>query len=77
MTQGDIVAHNIKASFSSGALKPYKYQHVGEIVTLGRTNAVGELYGIKFTGALAKLMKKVVHLWYLRSIGGFKLLLGL
>jgi NADH dehydrogenase len=76
MEQGDIVAHNIQASLREGEMKKYVFNRVGEIVTLGRTNAVGELFGIKFTGSTAKFMKKVVHWWYLHSIGGFSLLLG-
>jgi NADH dehydrogenase FAD-containing subunit len=57
-------------------MKKYVYNRAGEIVTLGRTNAVGDLFGVKFSGWLAQFMKKVVHWWYLHSIGGFSLLLG-
>jgi NADH dehydrogenase FAD-containing subunit len=45
-------------------------------VTLGKTNAVGELFGLKFSGALAKFMKRVVHWWYLYTIGGIGLVWG-
>jgi len=76
MVQGDLVAHNIHATLTGGTLKKYKFVRAGEIVTLGKTNAIGDLFNFKFTGALAKFMKKVVHLWYLHSIGGFNLLLS-
>jgi NADH dehydrogenase len=76
MVQGDLVAHNIHATLTGGTLKKYKFVRAGEIVTLGKTNAIGDLFNFKFTGALAKFMKKVVHLWYLHSIGGFSLLLS-
>jgi NADH dehydrogenase len=76
MVQGDLVAHNIFNTLQGSSLKKYKFERAGEIVTLGKTNAVGDLFGIKFTGFLAKFMKKVVHWWYLHSIGGFSLLLG-
>jgi len=75
MVQGELVANNIASSLRSEPLKPYVNKHIGEIVTLGRTYAIGDLFGIKFKGALAKFMKKVVHWWYLYSIGGFSLLL--
>lgn len=75
MEQGDVVVHNIHASLTGGEMKRYIFKRVGEIVTLGRTNAVGELFGIKFTGSMAKFMKKVVHWWYLHSIGGLRMLL--
>ena len=76
MVQGALVARNIASSLRGEPLSPYVNKHIGEIVTLGRTYAIGDLFGIKFKGALAKFMKKVVHWWYLYSIGGFGLLLG-
>jgi len=76
MVHGELVARNIASSLRGAPLRPYVYKHIGEIVTLGRTYAIGDLYGLKFKGALAKFMKKIVHWWYLYSIGGFGLLLG-
>ena len=76
MEQAKVVAHNIGASLEGGEMEEYVYRRVGEIVTLGRTNAVGELFGLNFTGSVAKLVKRLVHLWYVFSIGGFGLLLG-
>ena len=75
MVQGDIVTDNIIAKLRGTTMKKYVYNRAGEIVTLGKTNAVGDLFGFKFSGFLAKFMKKVVHWWYLHSIGGFSLLL--
>lgn len=74
MAQGDIVAENIVAMLRDTRIKKYVYNRAGEIVTLGKTNAVGDLFGFKFTGFLATFMKKLVHLWYLHSIGGFSLI---
>ena len=76
MVQGALVARNIVSSLRGEPMSPYVNKHIGEIVTLGKTYAIGDLFGIKFKGALAKFMKKVVHWWYLYSIGGFGLLLG-
>jgi NADH dehydrogenase len=75
MIQGDVVGENIIATLKGSPMKKYVYKRAGEIVTLGETNAVGDLFGYKFSGAFAKFMKKVVHWWYLHSIGGFSLLL--
>jgi len=75
MVQGDIVTENIVAMLRGTPIRKYVYKRAGEIVTLGKTNAVGDLFGFKFTGFLATFMKKVVHWWYLHSIGGFSLLL--
>ena len=76
MVQGDLVAHKIHDTLTGGTLKKYKFDRAGEIVTIGKTNAIGDLFDFKLTGALAKFMKKVVQLWYLHSIGGFSLLLS-
>ncbi len=75
MGQAAIVAHNIVASLMGDPLKPYVFNHVGEIVTIGRSYAAGDLFGIRFSGFLAKAMKRIIHWWYLYSIGGFSLLL--
>jgi NADH dehydrogenase len=75
MVQGDIVINNILNIIEEQKMKKYVFNRAGEIVTLGKTNAVGDLFGFRFSGTLAKFMKKVVHWWYLHSIGGFKLLL--
>lgn len=76
MVHGDLVARNIASSLRGQPLTPYVHKHIGEIVTLGRTYAIGDLFGIQFKGALAKFMKKVVHWWYLYSIGGISLVFG-
>jgi NADH dehydrogenase len=75
MVQGNIVADNIFAKLKDQPMKKYIYKRAGEIVTLGKTNAIGDLFGFRFSGNFAKFMKKVVHWWYLHSIGGFSFLL--
>lgn len=77
MEQGEIIAHNILAQIKGNKLQEYEFNRVGEIVTLGRTNAIGDLFGLRFKGLLAKFMKKMIHYWYIQSIGGLKLLLEL
>ncbi len=76
MTQADVVSHNIYASLTGGRMKRYVGERVGEIVTLGRRHAIGELWGVRMKGLTARMMKRLIHLWYVHSIGGLKLLLG-
>ena len=76
MVQGDIVTLNIVAMLRDSHMKKYVYYRAGEIVTVGKTSAIMDLFGVKFSGFIAKFMKKVVHWWYLHSIGGFTLLLS-
>jgi NADH dehydrogenase len=75
MVQGEVVAHNILSHIKGKPKKKYKFERVGEIITLGRSNALGDLFGFKFKGILARFLKKMVHYWYVNSIGGFRLLL--
>jgi len=77
MVQGDLVAKNILATINGGELLRYRYKRIGEIVTLGRDYAVGALFGRRFTGLSARIIKKMIHFWYIYSIGGFRLLIGL
>jgi len=75
MAQGGVVAHNILAQVRGGRMKEYRFERAGEIVTLGRSHAVGVLFGFKFRGVSAKLLKKMIHYWYVATIGGLRLLL--
>ncbi len=75
MEHADVIAHNIVATIKGGKMKSYRFTRIGEIVTIGRTFAMADLFGFKFNGFLATFMKKVVHWWYLHSIGGFGLIL--
>jgi NADH dehydrogenase len=75
MSQGNIVGFNILSLILGKPMKRFDFRRVGEIVTLGRSNALGELFGFKFKGITAKIMKKIIHFWYVTSIGGFRLLL--
>jgi len=74
MAQGGVVAHNILSKVRGSRMERYRFERAGEIVTLGRSNAVGVLFGFKFRGVLARLLKKMVHYWYVNSIGGLRLL---
>ncbi len=76
LEQADLVACNIYAEISGTPRKKYIPTRVGEIVSLGGHDGVGELYGIKMSGRLAILMKKIIHLAYVQSIGGISLLLA-
>jgi NADH dehydrogenase len=75
MAQGGVVAHNILSKVRGSRMEGYRFEKAGEIVTLGRSNAVGVLFGFKFRGVLARLLKKMVHYWYVNTIGGLRLLL--
>ena len=75
MSQGNVVGFNIRSLILGKPMKKFDFKRVGEIVTLGRSNAIGELFGFKFKGITAKIMKKIIHYWYVTSIGGYRLFL--
>ena len=70
LEQADIVAKNIYGEISGTLRSKYKPKHVGEVVSLGGYDGVGELWGLKLAGCLAILAKMMNHLQYIWSIGG-------
>jgi NADH dehydrogenase len=75
VAQGRVVARNVLAQVRGGRLEEYRFERAGEIVTLGGSYAVGVLFGFKFRGTLARLLKRLVHYWYVATVGGLRLLL--
>ena len=75
LAQGRVVARNVLARVRGGSMEEYRFERAGEIVTLGGSYAVGVLFGFKFRGTLARLLKKMVHYWYVATVGGLRLLL--
>lgn len=65
--QGENLAHNLKAQKSGKALKPFRYNDLGSMATIGRNKAVVDLPFIKFQGTLAWFVWMFVHLMTLVS----------
>jgi NADH:ubiquinone reductase (H+-translocating) len=49
-------AANIVASIKGGPKKPYRYLHMGQMVTLGPRSAVADIFGIKTHGFLTRVL---------------------
>ncbi|TAG56861.1 MAG: NAD(P)/FAD-dependent oxidoreductase [Cytophagales bacterium] len=69
MQQADNLAKNFKGMLENKSLKPFKYNDLGSMATVGRNLAVVELPFIKFQGFLAWATWMFVHLM---SIVGVK-----
>lgn len=69
MQQGENLAKNFKYKLENKPLKPFKYNDLGSMATVGRNLAVVELPFIKFQGFLAWATWMFVHLM---SIVGVK-----
>ncbi len=61
--QADYVGWNLWATISQRPLLPYRYQHLGEMLTLGQDNATLTALGIKLDGAPATLFRKLAYLY--------------
>ncbi|HEV8460438.1 MAG TPA: NAD(P)/FAD-dependent oxidoreductase [Gaiellaceae bacterium] len=61
MQQGRHVAHSIR----DGKRTPFRYRDKGELATIGRRRAVGEVKGIKISGFLAWASWLGIHIVYL------------
>ncbi len=61
--QAEYAAWNIWASFSERPLLPFRYQHNGEMMTLGVENATLTGLGIKLDGPMAHVARRLAYLY--------------
>ncbi|MFN3652698.1 MAG: NAD(P)/FAD-dependent oxidoreductase [Armatimonadota bacterium] len=67
--EGKALAEILVARLENRAPKPFRYEHRGELISLGRHEAVAEVMGVRFTGFPAWLMWRA---FYLSQLMGFK-----
>ena len=61
--QGKIVAKNIGASIVGSALSPFVYRSKGMLISLGQWKALGEVFGVRISGALAWFIWRTIYLF--------------
>ncbi|BAY74024.1 FAD-dependent pyridine nucleotide-disulfide oxidoreductase [Nostoc linckia NIES-25] len=66
--QADYAAWNIWASLTNRPLLPFRYQHLGEMMALGKDNATLAGLGIKLDGPLAYIGRRVAYLYRLPTL---------
>jgi len=66
--QADYTAWNIWASLTGRPLLPFRYQHLGEMMTLGSDNATFTGAGIKLDGPLAHLTRRLAYLYRMPTL---------
>lgn len=64
MQQGTYVSKYIINKINGKSNEPFKYLNKGNMATIGRMDAVGEVSNFKITGTLAWLLWLFVHLFY-------------
>lgn len=63
LKEARIVGKNIKRDLSGKELIPFSYVSKGELVSLGRFQAVANIWGLKFTGVFAWFLWRTVYLF--------------
>jgi demethylphylloquinone reductase len=66
--QSDYAAWNIWASLTGRPLLPFRYQHLGEMMTLGSDNATLSGLGIKLEGNLAHVARRLTYLYRMPTL---------
>ncbi len=68
LQQADYAAWNIWASLTGRPLLPFRYQHLGEMMTLGSDNATLTGLGIKLEGNLAHVARRLTYLYRMPTL---------
>ncbi|WP_026735744.1 NAD(P)/FAD-dependent oxidoreductase [Fischerella sp. PCC 9605] len=66
--QADYAAWNIWATLTHRPLLPFRYQYLGEMMTLGIDNATLTSLGIKLEGSLAYLARRLAYLYRMPTL---------
>lgn len=66
--QADYAAWNLWALTNGRSLLPFKYFHLGEMLTLGTEDAALSGLGMQLQGSLAYIARRLVYLWRLPTL---------
>jgi NADH dehydrogenase len=65
--QGHAVAENIRRRLCGRPMRPYHYQLLGQLLSLGRNQAALDVFGVKLEGFIAWVIWRAIHLAKLRG----------
>ncbi len=68
LQQADYAAWNIWADLTGRPLLPFRYQHLGEMMTLGSDNATLSGLGLKLDGSLAHVVRRLTYLYRMPTL---------
>lgn len=74
LQQGQYCGYHIASKVYGQIAKPFQYNHRGTVLSMGRKNATGIVYGCHIRGRFASFMKKVIELRYFYMLGGLSML---
>jgi NADH dehydrogenase len=67
MQMGTHIGKNIRRQLGGQALKPFAWPGLGQVVSIGRRTAVGEIRGVQFKGLLCWVMWRAISYYYFPS----------
>jgi len=62
LQQAKVAAKNIAAGMHGKPMAPFRYRNMGEVVTLGGTEGVSEVFGLRLRGVPGWLAARMAHL---------------
>ena len=65
MQQGTRAGQNILRAIAGQPLEPFRYKDYGNMATIGRGAAVGDVFGLKISGFFAWLFWLFLHIFWL------------
>ncbi|TLD68191.1 CBS domain-containing protein [Phragmitibacter flavus] len=66
--QGQTLGDNLIATFENKPLKPFTFQGLGELASIGHRMAVAEIFGMRFSGLIAWFMWRTIYLMKLPGL---------
>ncbi|MBI3912372.1 MAG: NAD(P)/FAD-dependent oxidoreductase [Armatimonadetes bacterium] len=63
--QGSAVAETIAARLAGEEPRSFRYRHYGEMISLGRHEALADVFGVRLSGVSAWLLWRAFYLWEL------------
>lgn len=66
--QADFIAWNLRAALIGRPLLPFRYAHLGEMLTLGTDSAAFSGFGLKLDGPLAYTLRRLAYLYRMPTL---------
>jgi NADH dehydrogenase len=62
LREGKILAHNLAAAVKGGQRKPFVFQTIGQLASIGRRTGVANIMGMNFSGFIAWWLWRTIYL---------------
>jgi NADH dehydrogenase len=62
LRQGKVLAQNLAASNRGGEKRPFRFETIGQLASIGRRTGVAKVFGFKFSGFVAWWLWRTIYL---------------